>query len=76
MDSDILNEDQPRGYCAAAINGTSPNDGAVISNWYHRFCTLKPDVACMVRAYLDSFTRCKLTRPFSHSTPSLEPLST
>lgn len=73
MDSDILNEDQPGGYCAAAINNTSPIG---ISNWYHRFCTLKPDVACMVRAYLDSFTRCKLTRPFSHSTPSLEPLST
>ncbi|GAA5899065.1 hypothetical protein JCM6882_004606 [Rhodosporidiobolus microsporus] len=45
--SDVLNTEQPDGYCAMVINGTNPADGATITNWYTDYCEAKPDKACM-----------------------------
>lgn len=44
----MLNNIQPDGYCAQAINGVNPSNGATISNWYQDYCAAKPNVACMV----------------------------
>jgi hypothetical protein len=45
------NNVQPDGYCAQAINGVNPSDGANITNWYANYCEAKPDKACMVSLF-------------------------
>ncbi|GAA5858385.1 hypothetical protein JCM8547_004673 [Rhodosporidiobolus lusitaniae] len=45
--SDTQNTEQPDGYCAQVMNGTNPESGVNITNWYTDYCAAKPDKACM-----------------------------
>ncbi len=62
--ADTTNQVQDNGYCHFAINGTNPQTGVAISNWYTDYCAMYPTKPCM---FAESGAAYHLTNPAGDS---------